>query len=91
MVLVTVNVGEFLIVINTFRWLILRSRFHYLQISEKVIIYNSYEEKLQICLSLRHPSLSQTNLSTIRDKSLKKVRKLRASTISRLKNKTFFR
>ncbi|CAH8676184.1 unnamed protein product [Schistosoma haematobium] len=45
----------------------------------------------QICLSLRHPSLSQTNLSTIRDKSLKKVRKLRASTISRLKNKTFFR
>lgn len=47
MVLVTVNVGEFLIVINTFRWLILRSRFHYLQISEKVIIYNSYEEKLR--------------------------------------------
>ncbi|CAH8630141.1 unnamed protein product [Schistosoma mattheei] len=45
----------------------------------------------QICLSLRHPSLSQTNLSTIRDKSLKKVRKLRASTISRLKNRTFFR
>ncbi|CAH8638389.1 unnamed protein product [Schistosoma intercalatum] len=45
----------------------------------------------QICLSLRHPSLSQTNLSTIRDKSLKKVRKLRASTISRLKNKTYFR
>ncbi|CAH8658895.1 unnamed protein product [Schistosoma margrebowiei] len=45
----------------------------------------------QICLSLRHASLSQTNLSTIRDKSLKKVRKLRASTISRLKNKTIFR
>lgn len=45
----------------------------------------------QICLSLRHSSLSQTNLSSIRDKSLKKVRKLKASTISRLKNKTIFR
>lgn len=47
MVLVTVNVGEFSVVTNTFNRLILRSRFHYLQISEKVIIYNSYEEKLR--------------------------------------------
>ncbi|CAI2736188.1 unnamed protein product [Schistosoma spindalis] len=45
----------------------------------------------QICLSLRNPNLSRTSLSSIRDKSLKKVRKLRASTISRLKNKTILR